>query len=272
MKPVGQVFIVTLVLFASGCATAPYRPGTTLDDPRLATQIPPDVQIERGKPNRVLDAADWVWPGSWLGKLVLWDRRVDNHKIGEEAEAVMQRYLDYNKLAFVKVRLNQYAPRDEFRRLRANHSMGAGWRYTLGVLGWLQYALLPGRIFGGDHYNPYSNTINLYSDIPAIAAHEGGHAKDFADRKWKGFYGIAYAVPFVNLYHEALASNDAIGYLEAYESVALQEEGYRIMHPAYGTYVGGNVGLLFPDQAFTAFTLSVLSGHLSGRENIRDRR
>jgi hypothetical protein len=259
-----------LLLITTGCATVPYPQGVTFDDPRLSRQVPPDPQIERGKPNRVLDASDWVWPGSWLGKLVLWDRRVDNHKIGEEAEAVMQRYLDYNELAFVKVRLNQYAPRDEFRRLRGNKSMGAGWRYTIGVLGWLQYTILPGRIFGGDNYNPYSNTINLYSDIPAIAVHEGGHAKDNAQREWKGFYWITYGIPFVNLYHEAIASNDAIGYLEARESIALQEEGYRIMHPAYGTYVGGNAGLLFPGQAFTTFTLSVLGGHISGRENIRD--
>lgn len=42
--------------------------------------------------------------------------------------------------------------------------MGWGWRYSIGMLSWLQYTLLPGRLFGGDHYNPYSNTISLYSD------------------------------------------------------------------------------------------------------------
>ncbi len=255
-----------LALTLSGCATVPYRYGVDFIDPRLpADPLPREAQIVRGRPNRVLDASDWIWPGSWLGKLILWDRRVDNHNIGKETKEIMRHYLDVNDLGHVKVRLNAYHVRDEWRRLRANRSVGAGWRYTLGVLGWLQYTIMPGRFFGGDHYNPYSNTINLYSDIPAIAVHEGGHAKDFADRKWKGTYAAAYTIPFVNLYHEALASNDALGYLRAEQSPELQHEGYRIMHPAYGTYLGGNFALLFPAYNLPITLGTVGGGHLTGR-------
>lgn len=257
--------VLLLGFLFTGCATVPYREGVTFEDPRLPKEPLGDAQFERGRPNRVLDASDWIWPGSLFGKLILWDRRVDNHRIGEETEAVLRRYVHVNELDHVKVRLNQYAPRDEFRRLRKNRSVGAGWRYTIGVFSWLHYTLLPGRLVGGDHYNPYTNTINLYSDIPAIAVHEGGHAKDFADRQWKGFYAFAYAIPFANLYHEAVASNDALGYLREHEPVELQREGYRIMHPAYGTYLGGNAGFLAPDYAFQLFGGAVLGGHLTGR-------
>lgn len=264
-----QILIVCLFgllcCLGSGCATVPYRAGVPYVDPKLPAEGLGEAQIVRGRPNRVLDASDWVWPGSWLGKLVLWDRRVDNHRIGDEMETMMRHYLEVNGLNHVQVRLNQYAPGQEFTRLRRNRSVGAGWRYTMGVIGWLQYTLLPGRFFGGDHYNPYSNTINLYSDIPAIAVHEGGHAKDFAGRKWKGSYAFIYIIPFVNLYHEALASNDALGYLTAYESEAAQREGYRIMHPAYGTYVGGNVALLTPGAEFPVYAGAVLVGHATGR-------
>ncbi len=252
-------------MLGGGCATVPYREGITFDDPRLPAEPLGDTQIVRGRPNRVLDASDWIWPGSWLTKLVLWDRRADNHKIGDETEAVLTRYLAVNELEYVKVRLNQYAPRQEFRRIVANKSMNAGWRYTIGMISWLQYTLLPGRFFGGDHYNPYSNTISLFSDIPAIAVHEGGHAKDFANRKWKGTYAFVYVIPFVNLYHEALASNDALGYLEAHENAQATYEGYRIMHPAYGTYVGGNFSLLAPTYELPIFAGTVLTGHLTGR-------
>jgi len=255
----------TCVLICAGCASLPYRQGVRFEDPRLPSEPSFELQIERGRPNRVLDKADWVWPGSLLGKLILWDRRVDSHVIGEETEALIQRYLVHNDLTHVKVRLNMYAPRDEFRRIRQNKSVGAGWRYTIGVISWLHYTLLPGRVIGGDHYNPYSNTIHLFSDIPAIAVHEGGHSKDFADRRLKGTYAFIYLIPFVNLYHEAMASNDALGYLQTEESPALQKEGYRIMHPAYGTYVGGNLGLAFPDQQVGLFIGSVLGGHLTGR-------
>jgi len=258
--------VLTLSLLLCGsCATVPYRQGITFEDTRLPDRPSFESQIVRGRPNRVLDKTDWVWPGSLLGKLILWDRRVDSHVIGEETEEVMRRYLAHNELAHVQVRLNMYAPRDEFRRIVDNKSVGAGWRYTLGMISWLQYTLLPGRVLGGDHYNPFSNTINLFSDIPAIAVHEGGHAKDFADRKWKGTYAFAYIIPFVNLHHEAVATGDALGYLLAEESHELQVEGYRIMHPAYGTYVGGNLGFLFPDQQIGLFIGSVLGGHVTGR-------
>jgi hypothetical protein len=257
--------LLLLLFLSTGCASVPYRRGITFQDPRLPSQpLGPD-QIVRGNPNRFLDAADWVWPGSLLGKIVLWDRRVDSHVIGPETEAVLARYLATNDLGHVKVRLNAYHPGDEFRRTVRNKSMGAGWRYTVGMLVWLQYTILPGRIFGGDHYNPYSNTIHIFSDIPAVAVHEGGHAKDLADRKWKGFYSITYVIPGVNLYHEARASNDALGYLLADESLGLQREGYRILHPAYGTYVGGNLSLLAPGEGVLIYTGAVIGGHISGR-------
>ena len=256
---------MVVVFMATGCATVPYRHGVTYIDPRLTHQTPPEQQIVRGRPYKWLDRSDWIWPGSWLGKLVLWDRRVDNHQIGDETEEVMRRYLEANELAYVKVRLNAYHVGDEWKRLVANKSVGAGWRYTIGVIGWLYYTVLPGRFFGGDHYNPYSNTIHLYSDIPAIAVHEGGHAKDFADRKWKGSYAFAYMIPFVNLYHEAVATSDALGYLLAEESPDLQREGYVIMYPAYGTYVGGNIGQLVPVLNVWMYGAAVIGGHILGR-------
>ncbi len=263
-KPVAAACLLGIALLGAGCATVPYEYGVTYIDPRLPPEPPEEPQIVRGRPNRVLDASDWIWPGSWLGKLILWDRRVDNHKIGEETEAVLQRYLEANELHHVKARLNAYHVRDEWRRLRQNRSVGAGWRYTIGVLGWLQYTILPGRFFGGDHYNPYSNTINLYSDIPAIAVHEGGHAKDFADRRWKGTYAAVYIIPLVNLYHEALATSDALGYLKDAESTELQREGYQIMYPAYGTYVGSGIGIFVPPlEAWYAG--AVVGGHVLGR-------
>lgn len=134
------------------------------------------------------------------------------------------------------------------------------------MVAWLQYTAFPGRFFGGDHYNPYANSINLYSDIPAIAVHEGGHTKDFSGRKWKGTYAFAYQIPFVNLYHEARASNDALGYLREHENYVLQREGYRIMHPAYGTYIGSNISQwVSVDIGYAVYGAAVIGGHITGR-------
>ena len=76
----------------------------------------------------MLDGAGWV-----LGipsKVILGDHRADNHAVSAATEESIRRYLDANVLNHVKVRINQYAPLDDWRRLRANKTVGWGYRYT----------------------------------------------------------------------------------------------------------------------------------------------
>ncbi|MDB5389404.1 MAG: hypothetical protein JWM11_5050 [Planctomycetaceae bacterium] len=240
----------------SGCASSAYRYGRAENyhsSPELAA-IRGD-QIERGQPRPVLDGIGWV-----IGipsKIILWDHRVDNHAVSPETEIALAKYLDDNELENVKVRVNQYAPREEWRRLVANKSVGAGWRYTLGTLSWVGYTILPGRVFGGDNYNPFTNTIHVYSDAPALVLHEGGHAKDFSRRKLPGTYAAVYAlVPFTPLYYEAVATGDALKYLRTEGTAADEQEAYRLLYPAYGTYVGG---------AFGGSLFAIVAGHVVGR-------
>jgi len=72
-------------------------------------------------------------------------------------------YLEDNDLDSVLVRVNQYDPLGEWQRLVANKRLGAGWRYTVGTFELVKYTVLPGRLLGGDWYNPYTNTVNIYS-------------------------------------------------------------------------------------------------------------
>jgi hypothetical protein len=58
---------------------------------------------------------------------------MEDHDISADTEQAIRRYLADNDLSHVKVRLNQYAPLDDWRRLRANKTVGWGYRYTLGV-------------------------------------------------------------------------------------------------------------------------------------------
>ena len=247
----------------SGCATTPYRFGAAQwyrTSPELEARTVPQ-QVERGEPNKAIDTFGWVW--GIPDKIILWDRRIDNHRIGPQTEAAVADYLAKNELSSVKVRLNQYHPGDDWRRLAANDSVGAGWRYTLGALSVLGETILPGRLFGGDHFNPFTNTIHIYSDVPAVAVHEAGHSKDFAQREWKGTYAAVYLIPGVPLYHEAKATNDALGYLLTESDEQTQKDAYEILYPAYGTYVGGAFGSVF--SGYGTYVASVLGGHALGR-------
>ena len=245
---------------AAGCATTPYRFGSAQHyhtSPLLASRNEP--QIERGRPVPVLDTIGWIW--GIPGKILLFDRRVENHRIDAETEAAIEDYLHNNELSTVKVRLNQYHPGDDWQRLVDNKSVGVGWRYTLGALSVLGETILPGRVFGGDHYNPFTNTIHMYSSVPAIGLHESGHAKDFAYRKWKGTYAAVYLIPGAPLYHEAVATNDALGYVMTTGDLSSQQEAYEILYPAYGTYVGNS---LLGGAPF-GYLAGVIGGHIAGQ-------
>ncbi len=258
--------IIGLILTAAGCATVPYEPTSVDDYPGRYPHAENPPQVVRGRPSRILDASDWYWPGSLLGKLLLWNGKVDSHQISEETIQAAIVFCQKHDLGDTMIRVNAYSVADEWRRTFANDNIGPIWRYPLGFLAWLQYTALPGRFFGGDNYNPYSNTINLYSDLVPIALHEAGHAQDFARRKNKGLYAFLYMVPFVNLYHEAVASSTALSYVETYESIEHQKQAYHLLYPAYGTYLGGNLGgYVFTATYYPVYLGAVAGGHVVGR-------
>lgn len=249
------------VALCSGCASNPYQYGTGRMDIDLANSPPMQHQFYLGRPNAFLDASGWIWPGSLLSKLLLWDKNIDSHRIDQTTVDDLRTYLHANNLRNVQVLVNAYEPGNQWSRLFKNHTVGAGWRYTLGVLSVTRYTVLPGRFFGGDAYNPYTNTIYLYSNEPSVALHEGGHAKDFGRRNLKGTNAALYSLPFAALYYEARATNDALGYLRCQRDTKAQKDADKLLYPAYATYIGGSVGQVI---AAPVLYLAVIPGHIAG--------
>ena len=218
-------------------------------------------QIELGRPQPILDGVGWVM--GIPGKILLWDRRIDRHKISEDTILATADYLQQNNLPHIKVRANQYAPLEDWRRLTKNDTVAWPWRYSLGALSVAGEALLPGRVFGVDHFNPFTQTVHLYSDVPAVALHEAAHAKDFTRREYQGTYAAAYLI--FPLWHETLASEDVFAYLHHREDVAAIAEANRILYPAYGTYVGSAIGNFVPAYSMPIYYTGVIAGHINGR-------
>ncbi len=258
-------------LLATGCTkSTPYRFGSGLETPLTLALRPGEAQFERGRPVALLDAV-----GHYLislpGKILLLDWQIDRHRIEAEVEDSLAAYLAENDLPSVKVRLNQYAPGNEWSRLFRNREMPGGWRYTVGVLSVVGYTILPGRFFGGDHYNPFTNSIHLYSNRRAVALHEGGHAKDFAGRgrHWKGPWAALRILPLVPLWQEGIASRDAILYERERGGSRDEKQAYRLLYPAFGTYVGGEATrFVFSADEWIYWAVrlgAVVPGHIAGQ-------
>jgi hypothetical protein len=258
------LIIVIALLHGGGCSVL--RPEAIQAD---HCNLPPNLlrdgepQFERGKPRPIIDAFGWVW--GIPTKIILWNRKVENHRISPETEQVLANYLAENQLDEIKVRVNQYRPIDDWKRLTRHKGVAWPWRYTFGTVSVLGETLIPGRLFGGDHYNPYTGTIHLYSDLASVAIHEGAHAKDFARRHYPGTYAAAYIVPLVPLWHERLATNDTLAYFETQPNEAHRREAYHVLYPAYGTYVGSGLSYLYPPWGTPLYYGGVLAGHAAGR-------
>ncbi len=251
---------VLLVLVTMGCATFTPEQSESMAAEQVGLST---IRVERGRPVRLLDGAGWV-----LGtpnKLALWDRRADNHNVSSETEVRLAEYLEKNNLDSVLVRVNQYDPLGEWHRLVANKRVGAGWRYTVGTLDLVKYTLLPGRLLGGDWYNPYTDTVNIYSDIPAIALSEGAYAKDVKDRKRPGTYAAVQEIPIVGMWHETLANREVLEYEESHGTEEQQEETYRILYPDYGGSWGGQVASFLPYGSVFGRLAGATVGHAANK-------
>lgn len=200
-------------------------------------------------------------------KLLLWSWEFDLHYISPNTEEKLVEYINTQHLpAFkdAKFQLNEYNPGQDLVRLVHNRHVAWPYRLLIGLpVTLLSDVLLPGRLFPwGDYYNPYNNTVHLFSDHPAIALHEAGHTHDFSARRWKGTYALCRIIPGVDLYQEYKATKEAIHYLRVTQDHDTELNAYKILYPAYGTYVGAYI---FPPIGTVA---GALLGHATGRSEV----
>lgn len=273
------VLSFTLLLLLAGCASTPGSYDFTKSYERFDCERRPGpdfggspLQAERGRPVWLVDKLGHYF-FSLPGKLILWNTRIGNHKISPENMKGLLTYLEGNDLDRVKVRINQYAPLAEFGRLWKNSDVNPFYRATFGFGTWLTYTLLPGRLLAGipglgDSYNPYTNTINLYSDHPAVVVQRASRAKDLVQRHFKGTYAALGIIPGVDLYQEHLATRDAIRYFYWRRDKEKEKSGYFVLFPEYGTHLGQGAVAVGPLPAiiYAAVAMpSVVIGHAVGR-------
>jgi hypothetical protein len=252
-----SAFLITALLF-TGCATTPIP---------YTGNNPENPQFERGISVPPLD-----FFGDLLSKpyqLLLWTRKYGNHRISRETEQAMAEFLKYYEIKDVKVRINQWAPHKEIGRLVVNKHIA--WPYKILFFPSTLIVSLLARPFSGflfsDYYDPGSHSIHIFSDEIAIALHESGHAKDFYDQRWKGTYALARMLPGVNLVQESLATDEAIYYLEKQERYEDLFRSYKVLYPAYATYIAA-----YLSSSPVVIVGAITIGHIIGREKARDKR
>ncbi|MSR77646.1 MAG: hypothetical protein EXS63_05410 [Candidatus Omnitrophica bacterium] len=250
------LLVLILPSLLTGCAFHPPYTGVNPQNP----------QFERGISCPPLDFfGDLI---SKIYQLLFWTSKYGNHRISPETEKAMAEFMEKHHLTDVKVRLNQWAPHKEMGRLFTNKNVA--WPYKIFLFPSTLIASLLGRPFSGllisDYYDPGSNTINIFSDSVPIALHEAGHANDFATQELKGTYSLARILPGINLVQEALATDEALQYLEEQGKYQELLQAYKILFPAYTTYILSYIPLSPP-----ALVGGIFIGHIVGRMKASDK-
>ena len=254
-------------LGAIGCATMPYRYGKFRSS---ENDSPSDVVFEYGRPQKTLDGIARM-TGAW-SRILSMNSHVNEHNLSEGTKAKLIAYLEENDLADVLVRVNQYDPKGEWRRLRENQRVGLGWRYTFGLLSMAQYALIPGRVFGGDQYNPFTNSLYLNSDVSAVVLHEAAFAKDVHSRSLPGSYAVFNEFPILSLWRHTRGVNDVLGYALTNDDWAVERETYRVVYPQMGVHAAALTGSFVPFWDGLLLTVAgAAAGHATGRIAIAQR-
>jgi hypothetical protein len=243
MQRLTQTVLLALLALAGSSPTLRGQeiPPQRLPPPVAETDLTGSVQFEHGEPHKVVDAVGWVF--GIPKKIIVWDRRAVNHHVSAETEQNLAQYIEANGLVSTKVRINEYDPVGEWHRLRENKEVGAGWRYTVGAFSTVIYTVLPGRVFGLDKYNPYTDSLYIYSDIPCLAQEQAGQAKLVHARPHPGTYAALTSLPVVRLWPAKQRKNEVLDYTLVYGTAAQQEEATRVFYSEFGAEVGGQASI-----------------------------
>lgn len=251
-----------LLLCAGGCASPNYHYGRFHPESPDGVALQP-VVVERGGDHPTLDKIGRVV--GLPARILTLNSKVNNHDISPETVDRLVTYLEQNDLTDVYVSVNDYDPKGQWQRLRANYRIDPFWRYSAGTLSWLGYTMFPNRVFGGDEYNPFTNTLILTSDVPARVMAEAAYAKDIHGRSHPGAYAVAGDLPLLSMYRQSRATSDVLGYARAQEDRNTETEAYHVLYPHIGSTAFGPAAHFVPVAGPFLSAGGALVGHAAGR-------
>jgi len=230
-----------------------------------------EIDIQEGSCNILIDGIRNVL--SIPFKILFFNSQINSGNISNEVIEKTRDFLHENGLHDVAVSANQYKPQEVWRRIFTNPKTSLLSKCTLGILSGLSETILIPKLTGlGDHYNPASNTVHLFSNDLSIALHECGHAKDFNERKNPMLYSSLKMIPHVGsaatLYHEYKATDNAIAHLKSKKGLGEEvKNAFKTLIPAYASYIAAALSP-HPQNSMPFFLdliKYVIVGHAVGR-------
>jgi hypothetical protein len=230
---------------------AGYRYGRSPDGPADSLR-----NVVHGEPHKTFDGLRCGTPNDAPANLGL--------ATAESLEA----YLVKNDLGDLRIEVGHYDPSAQWRALRANPRISGFWKYGPGFWSVVGYSLVPGRAFGRNSYNPYTDTLSVNSDDAAGLLQLAAVAKRQRERQWPGSYAATTGLPGLGWIRSADATGDVIAYARAEGDWELERSAYRELYPRIGAesvQVVGPVARVMLGGMFWMMPVTRLAGRLLGR-------
>jgi hypothetical protein len=225
------------VLGHIGCVTTPYQFGRFHPGEPEGAALQPIV-VESGDYHPTLDKIGRIV--GMPARIMTLNKKVNNHEISPETLEKLQEYMKSNDITDVYVAVNMYDPKGQWKRLKENDRIDPLWRYSLGTMSWLGYTIFPNRVFGGDRYNAFTNSLNLSSDVPAMVLSEAAYAKDIHSQRHPGAYAaIVNDLPVLSVWRQSKAASDVLGYARAQNDWPVEKQAYHVLYPHMGSAIFG---------------------------------
>jgi hypothetical protein len=230
------VGLVLGLLSAGGCVPKNYLYGKFRD---ADTKVPAN-DIVRGTPDKTLDAMTHFVEGQQA--IIPIGHAKHSRELSLETAERVSDYLQKNELDDLHIEINHYAPAEQWRRLRENNRISPLWRYTAGAMSVVGYTIFPGRVWGTNSYNPYTDSLYINSNKPLELLQESAIAKEVRSRRWPGPYAVATSLPGIAIIRHAHAAEDVVGYARAEHNWEIEKRAYRELYPHVITQGTGGVG------------------------------
>ena len=162
-------------------------------------------------------------------------------------------YLDDNGLNGVFVDVREYNPREQWNRLQDNKLISPFWKYTGGTLYHVGYCVFPGRAFGVDSYNGFTNTLSINSTSPSNSLLRAGYVKKLYEQRYPGTYIAANWLPVLPLFRDSAVASDVMTYARMKEKWPLEKELIPRVYAQMGGDVVSQATSLIPGAAYLPF-------------------